>query len=250
MNDHRLSQFFHGKIARFYKVVILIAMFSLMSQPALANNGKPRLWPPDSRPYGKTYSQWSANWWKYVLSFPASSSPLNDATGENCGDGQSGQVFFLVGTTGGTAVRNECVVPPGKSIFFPIIDFVCAVPEDGNTAQEIMDLCSFVTDYVDLVEVTVDGMPVPNLLAENRFPSPIFSYTGAVDNPFDTSCSGRPAGECYEGFHDTAFADGYYVMLRPLPPGEHQIKFKGHLFIPEWGWEFGDEIIYNITVGH
>ena len=250
MNDHRMSRFFHTKMARLYKVVILIAMLSLMAQPALAKDGKPHLWPPNSKPYGKTYNQWAANWWKYVLSFPGASSPLNDPTGVNCGDGQSGPVFFLVGTTGGPAVRDECVVPPGKSIFFPIIDFVCAVPEDGDTAQDIKDLCSYVTNYVDLVEVSIDGVPMPNLLAENRFPTSIFSFTGAIDNPFEFSCSGRPPGECYEGYHDFGFSDGYYVMLRPLPPGQHEITFEGHLYLPDWNWEFGDKIIYNITVGN
>jgi hypothetical protein len=179
------------------------------------------------------------------MSFPAVTSPLNDSTGANCGFGQSGPVFFLVGTTGGKAVRNKCVVPVGKSILFPIVNFISAVPEDGATAEEIQALCSWATDYIDQVQVTVDGVPLQNLMADDpdsdyRFPSPIFSFTGAVGNPFGA----------YEGFRETAFSDGYWVLLDPLPPGRHKIHFAGHFYLPDWNWEFAVDVTYHLTVAN
>ena len=230
---------------RSLKVGILLMLFVLIAQPVLAASLGPRAIPPKSKPYGKTYGEWSAAWWRYVVSYPLDINPLNDPTGANCGMGQSGPVFFLVGTTGGAAVRDECVVPVGKAVLFPLVNFFGGVPEDGATPQDARDLISMVTNYIDELFVTVDGVPLSNLW-EYRFASPDFSYTGAVDNPFDQAC-GTP-GTCYEGYHDTGISDGYWIMLPPLPKGVHTISFGGHFYYPDWGWEFEVDVTYNLTV--
>ena len=246
MNEQRMIRFKNGTMIRFFKVVILIVLVSLLAQPVLAKGDNPKgnnpgVAPPNSTPYDKTYGEWTAEWWKYVMSFPADTSPLTDATGANCGVGQSGPVFFLVGTIGGTAVRDECVVPVGKSILFPLVNFISAVPEDGTTAGEIQTLCSWVTGYIDEVQATVDGVPLQNLMRDYRFPSPIFSFTGAVGNPYAPQ---------YEGFRETAFSDGYWVLLHPLPPGEHTVHFGGHFNLPDWDWEFEVDVTYHLTVAN
>jgi len=240
VNDHRTTQWMHGKMVRFFKVVAMIVMLSLMAQPALASEGNPRVAPPNSKPYGKTYNQWTAEWWKYVMGIPASTNPLADANGAHCGDGQSGPVFFLVGTTGGPAVRNDCVVPVGKSILFPIINVISAVPEDGRTADEIRSLATWYESHVDDVRATVDGVDLQNLLSDYRFPSPIFAFDGASPGIFNPS---------YEGHRDIAFSDGWWVMLKPLTPGPHKIHFYGHQSVPEWGLVFSIDVTYNLTVG-
>src|SRR5262249_59099704 len=88
--------------------------------PANAANANPRILPPNSHAFGKTYGAWSAAWWQYVLAQPTGSNPLLDSTGAMCATNQSGPVFFLVGASGpGTENRNNCVVPTGKALFFP-----------------------------------------------------------------------------------------------------------------------------------
>jgi len=206
---------------------------------SLAANANPNVAPLNSNPYGKSYGEWTAEWWKYVMAFPAPTNPLADPTGANCGDGQSGPVFFLVGTTGGPAVRNDCVVPVGKSIFFPIINVISAVPEDANNAEDLTSLVTWYFDHVDYVEATVDGVDLENLMDAYRFPSPIFSFYGASPGVF------APA---YEGNRNVAFSDGWWIMLHPLPPGPHTIHFYGHQSVPEWGIEFSVEVTYNLTV--
>src|SRR5437016_10782248 len=65
---------------------------------------------PHSKPFHKTFPQWSAEWWQFVLSFPTSENPLLDSTGERCAIGQHGPVWFLMGTLSGSAERR-CSVP-------------------------------------------------------------------------------------------------------------------------------------------
>ncbi|MGE5249008.1 MAG: hypothetical protein ACM3QS_02245 [Bacteroidota bacterium] len=221
------------------KILLVLAMLLVIAQPAFARGAQAAVLPPGSRPYGKTINAWTAEWWKYVMAFPASTNPLADPTGADCAAGQSGRVFFLVGTTGATAVRNECVVPVGKAILFPAINVIAAVPEDGATAEDIQSLATWFMDFVDRVEVTVDGVAVPDVLSDYRFASPIFSFHGATPGVF---------APYYEGHREIAFSDGWWVMLAPLTPGPHTIHFLGHLFVPEWNYDFAPEVTYNIVV--
>ena len=125
------------------------------------------------------------------------------------------------------------------------MNFFCASPEDG-TIGEMVALCSWATDLITDVQVTVDGVPVEGLKEDYRFPSPVFPFNGAIDNPFDTFCSGVPAGTCYEGPHTSGFSDGYWVMLRPLSPGVHTIHMYGYLA----DWNFMVDVTYNLTVAN
>ncbi len=236
---------FHARKITLVKILLLLAVLLMATQPALADSNRPIVIPPDFKPYGKTINQWTAAWWQYVMAFPASTNPLVDPTGANCAAGQSGPVFFLVGTASGSAVRDDCVVPPGKSVLFPIINVIVAVPEDGPTAADIVSLASDYMSHTDLVEATVDGVNLPNLKEDFRFPSPIFSFFGATPGIFAVLYD-YPG--YYEGYRATAFSDGWWVMLAPLIPGRHTLHFKGHLFAPEFGADFTTEVTYNFLV--
>src|SRR5262245_45548774 len=75
------------------------------TRPALAGQGNPNpgVLPPQTTAYGKTYGEWGAAWWQWALSIPADRNPLTDKTGEFCGEGQSGPVWFR----GGAAASRE-----------------------------------------------------------------------------------------------------------------------------------------------
>ncbi len=226
---------FHAKKITWVTILLLLALLLMAAQPALAENANPTVFPPGSRPYGKTINQWTAAWWQYVMAFPAPTNPLADATGANCAAGQSGPVFFLVGTTGGPAVRDDCVVPLGKSILFPIINVVAAVPEDGATAADIINAATPYMSTTDKLEATVDGVELADLMEDYRFPSPIFSFDGADPGIF---------APYYQGHRSIAFSDGWWVMLTPLKPGTHTIHFLGHLTAVD----FTTEVTYHLTV--
>ena len=67
------------------------------------NNVSPNtlVFPVDAKPYGKSYAEWSAIWWQWLLSIPKDTSPAGDTTGKNCGTNQQGPIWFLAGTFGG-----------------------------------------------------------------------------------------------------------------------------------------------------
>lgn len=214
-------------------VAVCIALSALAVQ---AQNENPKILPPNSTPYGMTYGEWSAKWWQYVLALPQANNPLSDTTGQYCSTGQLGPVFFLVGTTSTGAVTRSCTIPAGKALLIPIINSACAKPDDGTTDEAIAACSSGTINLVttESLKVVVDGKELQGL-DDYRFTSPIFSFTGNTPNIFSP---------LYEGYREYAFADGYWVMLAPLPAGNHTIHFEGE--IPSWAFKV--DVTYNLTV--
>ncbi len=93
------------------------------------------------------------------------------------------------------------------------------------------------TEAAEVLEVTIDGVPVQNV-REYRAASPApFSLTYP-----ENSVVGVPAGEYYP-----QVADGYWLMLAPLSKGEHLIEI--HVVAP--GTIFGTiefTTVHHLTV--
>lgn len=212
---------------------------------------------------GMTYGEWSAVWWQYVLSKPASdpNNPLLDPTGAGCKADQpsSSPVFFLVGTNGTDPVtRDECTVPAGKVLFFPLANaFDVHTPGDGLDTPELVrqDLLKLFGPITEL-HASIDGVPVEVDLFSFRACAggdPVCSSAFSLTLPGNNLFVGSPAGvgrrgapALRAGIYAPAVADGYYLMLAPLPPGSHTIKFGGQgLFA---GSPLYQEITYNLVV--
>src|SRR6266511_747464 len=80
---------------------LLIAIVLAFGQtpPALAGQTS-KVLPRKSMPYGKTYGEWSATWWKWALELPVTGHPFIDDPSFNVTSGQSGNVWFLAGVFG------------------------------------------------------------------------------------------------------------------------------------------------------
>lgn len=224
-------------------------------------NPNPGILPPNSHAYGKTYGGWSAAWWQYVEAQPTSSNPLNDPTGASCGVDQSGPVFFLVGANGsGAATRDDCTVPAGKALFFPLVNSfdvhvactpqTASVCDSNDTPQKIWDDLEITNGVsISALHASIDGVPVSNLDPAStpyracagpvaRCSAPSFSLTFPADNFF---APGLPAGT-----YGPAVADGVYLLLAPLTPGVYTITFGGTGF--SFGSQFSQDITYHLVV--
>ena len=108
------------------------------AQKAVGNLGNPGVAPPQSMPYGKSYSEWSMAWWLYADYLPLSVNPFGHGTDGTIN--QSGPVWFLGGTFTGDNTVREITVPAGKALFFPVMDAECSTIEGdpfhgGNEAE-------------------------------------------------------------------------------------------------------------------
>jgi hypothetical protein len=196
---------------------------------AAGRNVNPGVVPVGASAYGKTYGEWSAEWWKWAYSLPVNQNPFFDETGCAHGaNGQSGPVWFLTGVinVSGTAER-DCTLPAGKALFFPILNFECdnlcppiSPPLD---APALAALCKGFMDGATNLACEVDGVPIQDL-PSYRVTSPTFSVTFPENNVFQLFGCDVPAGT-YSPF----VSDGVFLLLRPLSAGQHTIHFHGEL---------------------
>ena len=198
------------------------------------------VYPVNSKPYGSTYGEWSAKWWQWVLSIPTQDNPGIDENGEKCAVGQNDpNVWFLAGTGGGQVTRT-CTIPAGKAIFFPVLNVECDyLSPDMKTESDLRKCAKDDQDKATNLQATVDGVAIPNLKTY-RVQSPLFNVTYPEDN-----ISGVPPG------HTQVISDGYWVLLEPLPAGNHEIRFTGSLidFTATGPLNFVSDAKYDIKVG-
>ncbi len=229
-----------------------VAVFALviLACALLTAETVPKVIPPDSVAYGKTYSEWVAVWNQWSLSMPSTQHPLFDTA--DCSAGQSGPVWFLGGkycsidnpNCGTVDVVRSCTVPAGKALFMPILDSEYSVLEMNDPTVQIGELRKLAANAIDdttNVRFSIDGVSIPHLKEQYRIQSPAFGFTLPENNNlFNAVGEGPYSGGTYFPGVD----DGVYVMLAPLPPGPHTIRFHG--YFPTWNFTLDITYLLNV----
>lgn len=194
---------------------------------------------------GRTLGEWSASWWKWAYAFPTNDNPLLDTTGAKSHFGDVGDVFFLAGLfniPSSSSVTRTATVPSHKFIFFPLDNFVN--DNVGVSPRVTIDVLyaqlAAAIPGITALHASLDGVPINNLEAHREI-SPVFSYTLQVTDNLQQVVNGIHTPDA-QGTVFPAAADGFYLMLRPLPPGPHVLNFGGTTF----GTTL--DVTYNLTV--
>jgi hypothetical protein len=192
--------------------------------------------PPDAPAYGLTYEAWTARFAQWAHSLPLAIHPAADPTGALCGLGQAGPVFFLVQAGGQDAVERTCTVPAGTALLLPLLSASCTTvepPPFHGRDEAALRACTEAW-FATAVELTavVDGETIPDL-ERYRVQSDLFAVA-------------LPAGNML-GVEPTVtqgVVEGYWLLLAPLPVGEHELRFGGA--VPDS--DFSTEVTYHLTV--
>lgn len=188
-------------------------------------------------------SKLSAEWWQWALSIPSSVNPLQDATGEHCMAGHRGDVWFLAGTFTGEPAKRDCTVSEEAELFFPVANYIFInIKCDGSewepktTIEEARAEAAENVENTEIVTVELDGKPITSV---SRVQSKVFWVALPEDNLFDEPCENE--SNTPVGVYSYAVDDGYYVRLKPLPVGEHTLRF-------ETTGAISQDITYALTV--
>jgi hypothetical protein len=192
----------------------------------------------DSNPYGLSYEDWTIKFWQWVLPITLDINPIFDQTGEHCGEGQGSlPVFFLIGSSG-SVVERTCTVPADKAILIPVGYVECSFAEHSGTTEEELHTCAEEDQSSNpILFLSVDGRQIQQF-EKYRVHSRAFNVT-FPENPI----FGAEPGP------SLAVSDGYWIILEPLPPGEHEILFKESLTNPITGiLLFSQETKYHLNL--
>jgi hypothetical protein len=229
-----------------------LCLVPLHAQPG-KGNPNPGVAPINSNAHGRSYGEWVAAWWTWAASIPADQNPIVDPTGEFGQIGQRGPVWFLAGAFGGT-VERSLAVPAGKALFFPLFNSLWWAPDDLQTAADLAVLAgldpstmsdeelirfiaAFQVDYATSLTCTVDGRELRDLF-DYRASSPAFLIedTDLIDDL--GAAISQP---------NAAIGDGYWLLLNPLTPGAHTIRFTVVSDHPVFG-PFSLDVTYHLAV--
>lgn len=202
----------------------------------------PQVFAPHSTVAGATLGEWSARWWQWAASIPAAVNPILDTTGADASQGQSGPVFYLAGSGSTDPVVRNIQLPAGKFAFFPMVTFSYLAGIDGPALpiQEERDIADSVMDLVTTLNANLDGSAIGGDLFAHREIDPFAN--GFEINP--------PAGNIFgvdPGTYGPCVTDGYWLMLSPLPHGQHTLHFDA---VVDFGGgnTFTQDITYHIEV--
>jgi hypothetical protein len=203
---------------------------------------------------GRTIPEWTAEWWKWVMAFPTNQNPGFDPTGTLAHNGQTGSVFYLVGVfvESDTATRS-ITLQEGTYLFAPILNLLNNASGEnpwGTITEQLVDSGAEFVALTTTLHASIDGVPLTNLcyttgqpitnLFAHREVSPEFSlWMPPTNNPY------QAFGFDLAGVLDPCYSDGYWVMLTPLPVGQHVVNFRGGIGPPSY---FTVEYTYQITV--
>ena len=243
-------------LRRLWAMACASVLLLALALPAPAGNDKdqpgkhrPIIFPPKSRPYGKSYSEWNGAWWRWAYSFPAGEdkNPVQDLTGELADLGQSGPVWFLAGSFGKTLTRTA-TVPSDKALFFPIINSLWInIPELGDNpwSDEQRDFArDFIAPMIDNafdLSCQIDGIEVMKLERYRTATRDGKEYMVTIP---ENNVAGLPLPA---GAYGPTVDDGISLMLAPLKVGKHTIRFTA-ASQGSFAGDFALDVTYHLKV--
>jgi hypothetical protein len=197
-----------------------------------SSNPNPMLFPKEARPYGRPMSRWAELTWSYIYGIAPDQNPFFDTTGEHCAVDQHGPVWFLPAVPGsslGNNVTRACTIPRGRAIMLQmssaINDYPCPDPSfhpaPGQSLYDFLyDVISPLFDNVTGFTVTLDGVNIEDPLSYRFFSPDVFNFKpDPAMVAFDS---------CVTVKHMKGVVDGFYLLFKPMTPGQHTIVLVGH----------------------
>jgi hypothetical protein len=165
-------------------------------------------------------------------------SAVVDETGAQCHVNQTGDVWFLAGGYGTSLIQRSCAVPAGKYLFFPVINMVYAQPGNHRVScAAAMYRAALNNDALLVIDVELDGA---RLTEPERY---------RLKSPECFDLAGRIPLELNPARVYPSAADGYWMMLKPLPRGSHTLKFRAIYNRADGAFgSMAQDIEYSLTI--
>lgn len=153
---------------------------------------------------GVTLAEWTARWWRWADDQWV--APYLDPDGRFCQVGQSGPVWFLAGTNGRFQPKRECVIPEGKHLLLPVINMISYGVDESATCASLQGGAAVNNDNLLSAVVVLDGKLLDDVRKRRVSSEGCFRM-----DPDDEDST-------------LAAADGYWLLLKPLPRGRHTLN--------------------------
>jgi hypothetical protein len=225
-------------------VLTLVAAGSLLNPaivPVSAQNESSPLYPTNSAPFGVPYKEWIVRWWQWDMAIPVDKHPNTDYTPEKCGIGQNdtSPVWYLAQPfTEEQQAERTCTIPKDKAIIMALLSGECDLSDPRMTSDAVLKQCATEGNDFGTIQVLLDGVDLKYNMNQNRVMSDFFNITLPENNIFSS-----PAGTF------RAIVEGFFLFLKPLTPGEHELKFKVSVLNPtKTEYNYFQDVTYHLNI--
>jgi hypothetical protein len=178
---------------------------------------------PNRKVLGQSFADWTEDWWTWALQAPADRNPLLDETGEFANVNNNGRVHFIAGNFGGESERTV-EVEGGKPLLIPILTNAYITFDTDEQPRRLAnrELADWKRSVTDLF-FEIDGVELArprSYFVKSDFFSPGEAEPGSLLDAIDDEA---PPGDDFF----PSRAAGYWLMIKGLDRGEHELHFGG-----------------------
>lgn len=195
------------------------------------------LFSKDEAPFGKSYDDWIAEFWNWVVSLsPDEATPKPGG----CLIHESGSMVMLMNSAVGGSHNQVCTISSDQGILIPMWNAWCDSGDHRGLSDEQLTKCAREDFNLGKIgsEVRVDGVPVAKLdvtmslisgsldyeITTLQNVSEIYTKGFNITIPADSNIPELVPGDWRAGSH------GWWVFLEPLPPGKHTVSYNVRVF--------------------
>jgi hypothetical protein len=180
-------------------------------------------------PFGKPYEDWVQDWWRWNAAIPGDPVTTFAGVKENgCLINKEGPVVMLIDPAIGGEHHQRCEISSNQGILISAWSAECDGSVKGSENKSFKELSECARDQ-DLGKVTanvwVDNKPIAQVKAEDLKTTNLINATELATKGFNiTTPENSNLAVDYPGTHLGA-AHGWYIFLKPLPVGEHTVRY-------------------------
>jgi hypothetical protein len=225
-------------------VFLLLVIGNVQTSYGQSVQSSPSLFPHDSKPYNVTMAKWLERYWNWLASIPEDVHPRGDTTGKNCGTDQAGPVWYLdLPVERPMKQTRYCEIPEDKAIFVPVFVSECDQTVTSVHNYDELGNCAKEENKNANMKFHIDGKP---LLEINPTSEEHYSLYRTLSDLFNMTWIENNVVRAEPGPVE-AVSDGYFVIVQPLPLGDHQMYIQSNRL--GTGPDMGEnEIKYNIKI--
>jgi hypothetical protein len=195
------------------------------------------LFSKDEAPFGKSYDDWIAEFWNWVVSLSTDEATPKPG---GCLIRESGSMVMLMNSAVGGTHNQVCTISSDQGILIPMWNAWCDTDDHRGLSDEQLTKCAREEYNLGKIgsEVKVDGLPVAKLdvtmslisgsldykIITLQNVSEIYTKGFNITIPADNSFPNLIPGDWRAGSH------GWWVFLEPLPHGKHTVSYNVRVF--------------------
>jgi hypothetical protein len=180
-------------------------------------------------PFGKSYEDWIQDWWRWNAAIPGDPETTFAGVKENgCLINKEGPVAMLMDPAIGGSHHQKCEISSNQGILISGWSALCSGAIKGNENKSFKELSECARQY-DLGKVTanvwVDNKPIAQAKAEDYKTTNLINATEFYSKGFNITIPGDSNLAVDNPGTHLGATHGWYIFLKPLPVGEHTIRY-------------------------